>query len=81
MILPTKNLDRNRALIEIGGEILALLPSSRTNSHLWDDYKIRRRKQNNTSITYDWFILALDFLYLIGAVEYDSGKLRRVEPK
>lgn len=77
MILPTKNLDQSRALIEVGGEILSLLTSPKTISSLWDYFKVYRVNNRKSTITYDWFILALDFLYIIGAIEYNSGKLTR----
>lgn len=76
MILPTKNLDQSRALIEIGGEILLLLASPKTISNLWDSLKELRDNNQKTAITFDWFILALDFLYIIAAINYDAGKLR-----
>lgn len=79
MILPTKNLDQSRALIEVGGEILHLLASPVTISNLWEKFKVVRSRNRKSTITYDWFILALDFLYIMAAIEYDNGKLRRVD--
>jgi hypothetical protein len=29
-------------------------------------------------VTYDWFVLTLDLLYMLGIVEMDHGKIRRV---
>ncbi|HCS38071.1 MAG TPA: hypothetical protein DIW44_00600 [Anaerolineaceae bacterium] len=81
MILPTKNLDQSRAIIIVGGEILALLQSPKTNSKLWDDYKEFRLKQEYSSVSYDWFVLALDFLFLIGTILYDDGKIIRVKKR
>lgn len=78
MILPTKNLDQDRALIEISSELLILLDSPRTISNLWDKYKNFRLGLKKSSITYDWFILAIDFLYIIAVVEYESGKIRKI---
>lgn len=79
MILPTKNLDQSRALIEVGGEILHLLTSPRTISNLWENFKVYRVSNRKSAITFDWFILALDFLYIIEAINYDSGKLTRAD--
>jgi hypothetical protein len=79
MILPTKNLDQSRALIEVGGEILHLLALPKTISSLWENFKLYRVSNRKSAITYDWFILALDFLYIIEAIEYESGKLTRVD--
>lgn len=79
MILPTKNLDQSRALIEVGGEILHLLTSPRTISGLWENFKVYRVSNRKSAITIDWFILALDFLYIIEAIEYNNGKLTRAD--
>lgn len=79
MILPTKNLDQSRALIEVGGEILLLLASPKTISSLWENFKVFRGSNRKSVITFDWFILALDFLYIIEAIEYENGKLRRAD--
>jgi len=79
MILPTKNLDQSRALIEVGGEILLLLISPKTISSLWENFKVFRSSNRKSAITFDWFILALDFLYIIEALEYENGKLRRAD--
>lgn len=79
MILPTKNLDQSRALIEVGGEILLLLVSPKTISSLWENFKLYRGSNRKSAITFDWFILALDFLYIIEAINYDNGKLRRAD--
>lgn len=78
MILPTKNLDQNRALIEIGAELISLLKSPKTISNLWDSYKLLRKNRRKPNITFDWFVLALDFLYIMAVIDYETGKIRRV---
>jgi hypothetical protein len=79
MILPTKNLGPDRALLHIGAEILRLLDEPKTVSRLWDDLKKTRASQSETSlITYDWFVLCLDLLYLLGGVEMARGRVRKM---
>ena len=39
MILPTKHIRTERALIGIGAEILALMQKPKTVSGLWDDLR------------------------------------------
>lgn len=80
MILPSKHLPQDRALLTVGGHILAYLAYPKTVSALWEELNqhdggaaaARPRK-----ITYDWFLLALDLLYAIGTIELESGLVAR----
>lgn len=38
----------------------------------------RQRQETRCNIPFDWFILALDLLYLLGTVELERGRIRRV---
>lgn len=38
----------------------------------------RQRQETRCNIPFDWFIFALDLLYLLGAVELERGRIRRV---
>jgi hypothetical protein len=80
MILPTKHLSEDRALLGVGAQILRLLNEPKTVSRLWDELKRQRLKTSGTTITYDWFVLALDLLYALQAVEIERGRLRKAEP-
>lgn len=74
MILPTKHILPDRALLSVGADILRLVGEPKTVSSLWDS--IRKQRANavmSSPIDYEWFILALDFLFIIGAVDYDRG--------
>ena len=74
MILPTKYLAHDRALIGVGGEILKHLEEPRTVSALWDCVReAQSYKTANTLISFDWFVLALNLLYAISAVGYRNG--------
>lgn len=78
MILPTKHVRTERALIGIGGELLELLREPMTVSRLWNEVRERRTVAAPTApIDYDWFVLALDFLFLVGAVESRRGLVVR----
>lgn len=78
MILPTKHLSEDRALLWVGADILRLLIEPKTVSRLWDEFKRYRADRGLTScISYDWFVLAMDFLFVIGAIEYEQGRIRR----
>lgn len=79
MILPTKHIRSDRALIGVGAEVLQVLQQPTTVSRLWDAVRVQPALYApSTPIAYDWFILALDLLYLLGAIEFERGLLRRV---
>jgi hypothetical protein len=81
MILPTKHLAADRALLTIGARILAALEDPKTVSALWDGIRKRRHLHDGHGpISYDWFILGLDLLYAIDAVRFENGLVRRSEP-
>jgi hypothetical protein len=79
MILPTKHIRSDRALLTVGGNLLDCLHEPMTVSRLWDDIRNRRAdRAGNAPINYDWFVLALDLLFMIGSVHFDQhGLLRR----
>lgn len=78
MILPTKHIRPDRALLGVGAEILAGLTNPTTVSGLWDRMRLRRTASNATTVLdYRWFVLALDLLYMIGAIELDRGVIRK----
>lgn len=74
MILPTKGVPPRGALISVGAEILRLLNETKTVSRLWDDF---RKLDQEARVAFDWFILSLELLFLLGAVDLDRGRLRR----
>ncbi|MCK6685616.1 MAG: hypothetical protein L6R30_24720 [Thermoanaerobaculia bacterium] len=79
MILPTKRIAEDRALLTIGGRVLALLDEPKTVSQVWDELSGRTATAlTSAHLTFDWFVLALDLLYALGAVTYDRGRLARV---
>ncbi len=81
MILPTKHVRPDRALIGVSAEVLQILNRSMTMSRLWDEVRGRRSLHApNAPIDYQWFILSLDLLYAIGALDFDRGLVRRVAP-
>lgn len=81
MILPSEHIRPDRALLTVGAEILALLDEPRTVSWLWDRTRGQRGGPGQPSaIGYDWFVLALDLLYIVGAVEFERGLIRKNAP-
>ena len=75
MILPTKHIPTQRSMLGLGSVLLSNLLEPTTSSTLWDSVR------SHTEIgTYSRFILALDLLYIIGAIELRNGLISRVEP-
>jgi len=81
VLTPTKNLHEDKTIIKIGARILSILTSPSTVSYAWNSYiQVQERETNNTiRIQLDTFILALDFLYVIGAIEYEDDLMWRVK--
>lgn len=79
MLLPTKRISQERSLLVIGAGVLRLLNESKTVSRLWEEVRNQANDKGDTqAVTYSWFILTLDFLYVIGAVDIDHGHIRKL---
>lgn len=81
MILPTKGIPASKALITVGADVLEILgDASMSVSGLWLQLSEQRRTGVAARISYDWYILTLDMLYAIGAVQITHlGLIRRVQ--
>lgn len=79
MILPTKHMPLDRALLTVGSQILKQLDRRKTVSALWEKTiaEYSDEQNRNPGISYDWFVLALDLLYAIEAIEIKDGLLHR----
>jgi hypothetical protein len=78
MILPSKHLSQDRALLSVGAEILLHLSRPVTVSALWEQMRCSPRSQRITSsLRYDAFVLALDLLFLVNALDLRDGLLVR----
>ena len=78
MILPTKHIPPERALLGVGASILRVLEEPKTMGALWDEVRNRRSEDSTYPVLdYRWFVLALDLLYAIEAVKLERGLLRR----
>jgi hypothetical protein len=80
MILPSKHLAQSRSLIGVGAEILSQLDEPLTVSELWERTRSARvSKVSELPLSFDWFVLALTFLYAIFAVEMNDGVLAKTQ--
>ena len=75
MILPTKGITPHHALLSVGARILERLEQPKTISRLWTE--LRESNLGDAALRFDWFVLALDLLYTLGAVELAAGKIAR----
>jgi hypothetical protein len=74
MILPTKHITTNQALIGAGAIILQELRRPISVSSLWEIVR-----EAASVGTYERFVLALDMLHIVGAVQLDNNMIRRAE--
>jgi hypothetical protein len=72
MIAPTKHISIDASLIGVGAVVLRQLPEPRTITALWESCR-----QFPTIGTFHRFVLALDLLYLLGAIELSDGLITR----
>jgi hypothetical protein len=81
MILPGKHLREDRALLTLGAEILGYLEEPRTVSELWERVRAARAGMPGYSpVSFDWFVLALNLLYAIAALDLSGGVVERAGP-
>ena len=73
MILPSKHLKLSNTMIGVGAALLKHIDSDKTVTSLWNS--TRSLPEINS---FERFTLALDFLFMIGAVDFKDGLLRRV---
>ena len=76
MILPTKHLRSDRSLLAVGCEVLSILDEPKTVSRVWGEFSsTRSRAAGRGPVSYDWFVLSLDLLFVLGAVEFGGGRV------
>jgi hypothetical protein len=75
MILPTKHISQNEALIGVGATLLQHLGQPTTVSSLWE----KVRTEDNVG-TFERFVLAADLLHMLGAIRMEDGLLVRIQP-
>ena len=73
MILPSKHISENQALLGVGAVLLNELKRPQTVTSLWE--KVRTHP---TVGGFDRYVLTLDMLYIIGTIRTNRGMLERV---
>lgn len=72
MILPTKHISIDNSMLGVGAILLRGLEEPRTVTGLWE---LTRRDEHVS--TFKRFVLGLDLLYTLGAIEVADGMLTR----
>jgi hypothetical protein len=75
MILPTKGIPPRQALLTLGSDVLRFLTEPKTVSRLWHEFKVE--SEGATAVPFDWFVLSLDLLFLIDAIEIDRDRIQK----
>ena len=74
MILPSKHISQDQALIGIGAILLKEVDQPQTVTSLWESVREER-----TVGTFERFVLALDMLHIVGAVSLENGLIVRTQ--
>lgn len=78
MILPSKHLPARRALLTVGAAALQHLAEPLTVSALWERLtRSTSEAAQQSYLRFDAFVLALDLLFGLGAIEVRNGVLTR----
>ena len=72
MILPSKHISEDQALLGVGAILLRHLDRPQTVTSLWE-----KARKNDVVGTFERFVLALDLLHITGAVSLSGGMIKR----
>lgn len=76
MILPKKQLSVNESYFGFGAFLLQKLNEPVSTEELWEYYKDSyTNKKYPVKFSFDQFVIALDYLYIIGAIKTDERGL------
>lgn len=80
MILPTKHISLERSLMSVSSEVFELIDKRSTVSSIWNDLQDKHKAAlRYGEVPYDWFVLSLDLLFLMGAIEESNGLIKKVK--
>ena len=74
-LLPNKHVPTNRSLVGIGALVLGYLDRPTNVSRLWESVK-----DEQGIASFHNFVLSLDYLFAVGAIDYERGLLSRSRP-
>ena len=71
-LLPNKHVPTNRSVVGIGALVLQHLDRPTNVSRLWESVK-----DEPEIASFHNFVLSLDYLFAVGAIDHERGLLRR----
>ncbi len=79
MIVPTKSIGQDLALLTVGAQIIQQLDQPATVNAAWDRVlAVRESIAAPSALPFWWFALALDLLFAMEIIELHGGQLVRV---
>lgn len=72
MILPSKHISQDQALLGVGAVLLHEIAKPQTVTSLWE-----RVRSNQTVGTFERYVLVLDMLHIMGLVVLSNGMIER----
>lgn len=77
MILPTKGISPQRALLSVGSQVLEVLQrSSLTITQTWARLlELRERQGTRAPLTFEWFVFSLDVLFALDLIQVEGDLL------
>jgi hypothetical protein len=73
VILPSKHISEEQALLGVGAVLLHHLSRPQTVTTLWEKSRLEKAVG-----TYERFVLALDLLYVTGVIHFSHGMIEKV---
>jgi hypothetical protein len=81
MLMPTKGIAPDRALLAVGAQIALQLDQPLTVSQAWSRVCAWREENGHPApISFGWFVLALDTLFALKRVELRDDLLTLIRP-
>ena len=74
MILPGKHVKLANSMLNIGAVILDQIDDAQTITMLWNNSKIKSEINS-----FEKFTLGLDFLFMLGLIDYQNGIIRKIQ--
>lgn len=74
MILPGKHIKLSNSILNVGAVLLKQMNNTQTITMLWNEQIIK-----SEIISFEKFTLGLDFLFMMGLIEYHRGIIRKTE--
>ena len=72
MILPGRHVKLSNSMLGVGASLLQRMDDTQTVTMLWNAHR-----DGHKAASFEKFTLGLDFLFILGVIEYRDGIIRR----